>query len=105
MNPPSRSPTYDLGVVQELVRQRLYRITVPARKGASDLYLDESDIVDCVLLLREEDFYKTMEAEKAKGLYQDVYRLRYQSRAIYLKLQINRRQTAIVISFKHDEMA
>ncbi len=98
--PPAR---YTLEDVQRLVRRGDYRITVSARIGASDLYLDESDILDCVLLLEKRHFYKTMPASKAPGLHQDVYRLRYQSRSIYLKLQVNRSGAAVVVSFKRDD--
>lgn len=85
--------------------RKLYRITVSARKGASDLYLDESDIVDCVLRLEEGHFYKSMKAASAKGLFQDVYRVQYQSRPLYVKLQISRQGRAVVVSFKRDESA
>ena len=49
--------------------------------------------------LNETHFYKTMPAEKKPGLMQDVYRITYQGRRLYLKLQVVNGWAA-VISFK-----
>ena len=100
-----RTPRYTLVGIQRLVRERQYRITVAARRGASALYLDESDVLDAVLGLRESHFYKSMQSRTISGLFQDVYRCRYQSRAIYVKLQISRAGDTVIISFKRDESA
>jgi motility quorum-sensing regulator/GCU-specific mRNA interferase toxin len=70
---------------------------------AAALGLDEDNIKDCVLSLREGDFFKTMPSEKRPGLSQDVYRCRYGGIAVYLKLQKGRGGDAVVISFKRDE--
>ena len=96
--PPS--PTYDLSEIQVKVQAGLYRITFAARRGAAHLGLGEDDIVACVLSLNVADFHKTMEAEAAPGLWQDVYRSAYEQIAVYVKLQVEHEGTAIVISFK-----
>ena len=96
--PPA--PTYDLGEIQAKVQAGLYWVTVSARRGAAAVGLSEPDIVSCVLSLRAADFYKTMEAEAAPGLWQDVYRPVYHQTALYVKLQVERDGDAIVISFK-----
>ena len=95
-----RHPTYDLGEVQAKVRAGLYWITFTARHGAASLGLGEDDVVACVLSLSATDFYKTMEADAAPGLWQDVYRPSYKQLALYVKLQIELDGDAIVISFK-----
>jgi len=74
-------------------------ITHAARRDGAGVGLDEAAIVSCVLALNAMDFYKTMEAEAAPGLWQDVYRPVYDRIALYVKLQIDRDE-AIVISFK-----
>jgi len=95
-----RAPTYDLREIQAKVRAGLYWITYSARRGGSAIGFSEEDIVSCVLSLRGPDFYKTMEADAAPGLWQDVYRPVYGQTALYVKLQIERDGDAIVISFK-----
>jgi hypothetical protein len=98
---PARGrPTYDLGEIQAKVRAGLYWITSAARRGGAALGFAEDDIVACVVSLGMADFYKTMEADAAPGLWQDVYRPVYDGVALYVKLQIERDGDAIVISFK-----
>lgn len=77
-----------------------FQITFSARAGAALLGLGEAEIVRCVLELRQSDFYKSMEAEKAPGLWQDVYRPVFEGLVLYVKVQIARQGDAIVISFK-----
>ncbi len=74
-----------------------------ARDGAAELYLDEQDVCACLLALDDGDFYKTMESVKRPGLWQDVYRPRYAGHSLYLKVQLDVRSGAVVISFKRDE--
>jgi len=52
--------------------------------------------------LTEAHFYKTMPAEKRSGFMQDVYRITYQGRRIYLKLQVSKENWAVVVSFKEE---
>lgn len=66
-------------------------------------FLDE-DIIDCVTAcVGDSHFYKTMPAERAPGLMQDVYKIRYEGERVYLKLQISKSGHAVVIAFKADE--
>ena len=60
--------------------------------------MDTDDIEACILGLTAADFYKSMSADKAPGLYQDVYRPFFQGWELYVKLQIT--SEAVVISFK-----
>lgn len=101
MPPPA---TYPLELVQRLVRERLYRITMVAAEGARSLYLDEDDIVACILALRDSEYYKTLPSHKVIGQFQDVYLTRHCGFAIYVKVQVLRGYTHI-ISFKQDESA
>ena len=97
------NPTYDLGQIRILVGCGAYYITVAAANDAAQLGMDDEDIVECVAnCLNESHFYKTMQAEKMPGLWQDVYKIAHQGYRLYIKLQINAAQKAVVISFKED---
>jgi motility quorum-sensing regulator/GCU-specific mRNA interferase toxin len=92
------NPTYALNTIQSLIRSGRYRVTLSAKQGAQEMGMDTADMETCVLGLTARDFYKTMPAEKVQGLFQDVYRPRFQGWDVYLKLQIT--GDAVVISFK-----
>ena len=98
----SRTPTYDLQEVQRLVGQGRVSswITKAAERGAAELCLDPGQIVEAVLLLKTEHFYKSMQADAAPGLWQDVYHLRHRGKELYIKLQIDTTGAAVVIQFK-----
>ncbi len=93
-------PAYDLSDIQRKVSKGEFRITFSARAGAALLGLGEAEIVRCVLDLRQSDFYKSMEAEKAPGLWQDVYRPVFEGLVLYVEVQIAIQGDAVVISFK-----
>jgi hypothetical protein len=95
-------PTYDLQELQRLVGQGLISslITRVATDSAAEIGLDEESVVDAVLLLESEYFYKSMEAEKCPGLWQDVYHLRYRGTWLYIKLQMLPDGRAAVVQFK-----
>lgn len=100
MHTPARVPTYPLDRVQVLVREGRYQVTASALQGATSLTFDEEDVRECVLAIRRADFYKTMEAVRAPGLWQDVYRPTWGGVALYVKLQLREPIGAVVISFK-----
>ena len=93
---------YNLDEIKRLVYEGSYRVTLTARQDALAMGFDSRDVCDCVLALDETHFYKYMPAEKAPGLWQDVYRIGYQGIRVYLKLQINFAGNAVIISFKED---
>jgi hypothetical protein len=95
--------TYPLEWVKRLFRQKHWFVTLTAQSSALDLGLDDEDIADCIMnCLTGAHFYKTMPAEKRPGLMQDVYRITYQGRCIYLKLQVSEENWAVVVSFKEE---
>jgi motility quorum-sensing regulator / GCU-specific mRNA interferase toxin len=95
-----RAPRYPLSEVQALVRQGTFQVTASAARTASDLEFGRPDIVRCVLALSASDFYKSMPAERAQGLWQDVYRPLFEGVELYVKVQIRGDRMAVVISFK-----
>ena len=98
-----QTPSYDLARVVALIAALQYRITGLAVQGAGELGFDESDIVECVGALRATDFYKTMEAERRPGFWQDVYRTEHGGIPLYVKVQLeglNPEELVVVIQFK-----
>lgn len=97
-------PTYELCNIQQLLKDSKYYITeVATRTAASIGFLDE-DIIECIVHeLRDSHLYKSMPSTKVPGLMQDVYKITYQGKRVYLKLQVNRAGYAVVVSFKEDE--
>ncbi len=96
------TPTYDLHLLQHLVGQgELSRaVTESARAGAIAMGWNVPEIIEAVLELDSRDFYKTMEAEKCPGLWQDVYHLDFRGDALYIKLQRSPDGRAVVVQFK-----
>ena len=95
-------PSYDLGLIKGLMKDKSWRATVAAMDTAVELGFDEEDIYDCIVnYLEETHFYKTMESEKKPGLMQDVYHITYQELRLYVKLQVV--VNAVVISFKKQD--
>jgi hypothetical protein len=96
--------SYSLSVVKQLVSEGRYLITVTALETAALMGFDDESIVECIVeQLAETHFYKTMPATSVPGLMQDVYKISFEGQRVYLKLQINRSQNAVVVSFKQDE--
>ncbi len=95
-------PWYDLAEWQEIAETVYCRLTKKAQQDAEDLGFDDEDVLDCCLMLDRSHFHKTMEAEKAPGLWQDVYKITYQGVRLYVKIQKNSLGEAVVISFKED---
>jgi hypothetical protein len=94
--------TYPLDWVKQLFGQNRWMVTFTAQNSALNLGLDADNIFDCIMNhLAETHFYKTMPAEENPELMQDVYRITYQDRRIYLKLQVVG-DWANVISFKEE---
>jgi hypothetical protein len=93
-------PTYALANIKAHLRAGRVVLTHKALANAAELGFDRTDVHDCVLALDENDFYKTMESETCRGLMQDVYKPRYLSTPIYVKLQLT--DVAVVIQFKRD---
>jgi len=101
-HPERRTPTYDLEEVQRLAGQGPIscKVTTVALRGAAALDLEHEHVIEAVLLLCPDDFYKTMPSDEVPGSWQDVYHLTYQELQLYIKLQISTSGLAVVIQFK-----
>jgi motility quorum-sensing regulator/GCU-specific mRNA interferase toxin len=96
--------SYALLLAKELVKDGKYRITVSALQSASMMGFLDEDITDCIVnFLEPTHFYKTMASEQKAGMMQDVYKITFEGKRVYLKLQINQSGLAVIVSFKEDE--
>lgn len=97
----TRAPTYDLREVQRLVGQGSLSclITEVARFGARECGFLEDQLIQAVLELEPANFYKTMQAEKRPGRWQDVYHSSFAGTELYIKLQIGSDGEAVIVQF------
>lgn len=95
-------PTYDLRHIQALAERGppWVRITLAAHGNGALLRFDDEDIVRTVSALQRSDFYKSMEAERRPGLWQDVYHASRRGIRLYIKLQVGFDGCAVVVQFK-----
>ncbi|MGC1413654.1 MAG: type II toxin-antitoxin system MqsR family toxin [Candidatus Acidiferrum sp.] len=97
-------PSYSLTQLKGLVGSRKYRVTESSFRSALLMGFLDEDIADCIVsFLEPSHFYKTMSADQMPGLMQDVYKVRYEGKRVYLKLQISKSGHAVIVSFKEDE--
>jgi hypothetical protein len=75
-------------------------VTATAQATARAARFSNQASVECVLELRPADFYKTMEATRAPGLWQDVYHPCFGGVDLYVKLRVKGGALAVVISLK-----
>jgi hypothetical protein len=96
--------SYALLHVKELVREGKHLITRTALQSAMLMGFLDEDITECICdFLEPSHFYKTMPSEQKAGMMQDVYKITYEGKRVYLKLQINQSGLAVIVSFKEDE--
>jgi hypothetical protein len=93
---------YDLDEIKNLLDDPNKRIVTRAsRLDAVSLgYAGPDDMVERVKLLKKTEIYKTMEAEKKPGLWQDVYVTEDCGVGLYIKLQKSCDGKGVIISFK-----
>ncbi len=97
-------PSYSLNQLKELISSGKYQLTVSCLRTALLMGFLDEDITDCIVnFLEPSHFYKTMASEQRPGLMQDVYRITFEGKRVYLKLQINQGGLAVIVSFKEDE--
>lgn len=97
---------YDLKAIKEKIVDPASRIlTTTARDTAITLGFTDDDIVSCIIQMTNGDFYKSMTTVANHAIWQDVYKPTYKNHHLYVKVQLNESQSAVVISFKQDEEA
>jgi motility quorum-sensing regulator / GCU-specific mRNA interferase toxin len=95
--------TYSLDAIQSRLKEGKFVITQSGLQGALQIGFDGEDIAECICEeLRGSHFYKTMPADKRPGMWQDVYRIFFRGKRVYLKVQMNARGYTVIVSFKED---
>jgi motility quorum-sensing regulator/GCU-specific mRNA interferase toxin len=93
-----RTPHCKLTVVKALVEAGKVRTTHAARTGATELGLTFSDMLNVVMEITSEDFYKSMTTHTDHTVWQDVYRPNTKVGDVYLKLTVI--DDVLIVSFK-----
>lgn len=93
-----RLPHVPLVRVKDLIREGRYEIKISALRGAALLGLTVEDMIEVILSLTRDDFYKSMTTYADHREWQDVYRPMTLYGGIYLKFTV--REGVIVVSFK-----
>ena len=93
-----RTPHCKLTVVKALVEAGKVRTTHAARTGATELGLTFSDMLNVVMEITSEDFYKSMTTHTDHTVWQDVYHPSTQAGDVYLKLTVI--DDVLIVSFK-----
>ncbi|GGX11983.1 hypothetical protein GCM10007242_17730 [Pigmentiphaga litoralis] len=91
-------PHSKLLAVKRLVRAGHVRATGSAIFGAAQLGLSLRDIIDVLLGLTPQDFYKSMTTHGDHRIWQDVYRPATAAGIVYLKITVA--SHVVVVSFK-----
>jgi motility quorum-sensing regulator/GCU-specific mRNA interferase toxin len=93
-----RTPQCKLSVIKTMMQAGKVRITLSALAGGAALGYDADGIVDVVMALTLNDFYKSMTTHIDHRIWQDVYRPATSVGEVYLKLTVD--DEVIVVSFK-----
>jgi motility quorum-sensing regulator/GCU-specific mRNA interferase toxin len=92
------TPHHSLDEVKSLVQAGAVKITLTAVRDAFALGFEYQDILNTVLSLSRNDFYKSMTSYSDHRLWQDVYHPNTEVGKVYLKLTVKER--TLILSFK-----
>ena len=89
-------PTYDL----RKFKSSEFLVTETARRNASSLGFEDSDIRQVVSTMQPEHFYKSMTSYANHQIWQDVYHVPYGDMILYIKFTEDVISEFILLSFK-----
>ncbi len=89
---------YSLETIKDLIHKNQYFITRTARLDYINLGLDDDEVIEIIMNLKNKDLYKSMTSFHDNKIWQDVYYKNVDDLELYIKLQVT--DKAIVISFK-----
>ncbi len=92
------TPHCKLQVVKALLAAGQVRATFSALAGAAALGLDFGGMLEVLMALESQDFYKSMTTHADHRIWQDVYRPATAVGAVYLKLTVI--EDVLIVSFK-----
>ena len=93
-----RTPSCQLSIVKELIRQGKVRSTFSALAGGAGMGFNFDGILAVILALTPSDFYKSMTTYADHRVWQDVYRPTTPRGQVYLKLTVI--DDVLIVSFK-----
>ena len=93
-----RTPHCELAIVRRLISEGKIRATLTAATAAKALGCDRLGMVEVVLALTPQDFYKSMTTYIDNKVWQDVYRPTTKYGDVYLKLTVV--DDVLIVSFK-----
>jgi motility quorum-sensing regulator/GCU-specific mRNA interferase toxin len=93
-----RTPPCPLIEVKRLASEGKIELTRAALFGGTALGLNRDGIVDVVLALTMQDFYKSMTTYEDHKVWQDVYRPETAAGSVNLKLTVA--EDVLIVSFK-----
>lgn len=93
-----KSPHYNLSIVTEMIDAGKVRSTMSALSGGAALGLDFVGMVEVVMALTADDFYKSMTTYADNKIWQDVYRPSTSVGDVYIKLTVI--EDVLIVSFK-----
>lgn len=92
------TPHCKLPVLKAMIKAGKVRSTMSALSGGAALGFDFAGIVEIVMSLTAQDFYKSMTTHADHKVWQDVYRPKTKAGEIYLKLTVI--DDVLIVSFK-----
>ena len=93
-----RKPHCPLERVKALAADGHARVTKTALEDGGLLGFDRDGIIEVVMSLKREDFYKSMTTYNDHKIWQDVYQPMTHAGEVYLKLTVI--EDVLVVSFK-----
>ena len=93
-----RTPHCRLSIVKSMIQAGKVRLINAARGGGKALGFEPAEIVDVVMALTVNDFYKSMTTWADHRVWQDVYRPTTKAGVVYLKLTVI--DDVLIVSFK-----
>ena len=92
------TPHCRLSIVKSMIQAGKVRLTGTARGGGKALGFEPAEILDVVMALTLNDFYKSMTTHSDRKVWQDVYRPTTKAGKVYLKLMVV--DDVLIVSFK-----
>ncbi|MDO8446458.1 MAG: type II toxin-antitoxin system MqsR family toxin [Deltaproteobacteria bacterium] len=97
-------PHYSLAELKKLIaNEKTGEITRTSIRNAHALGISYTEIIEIVLSITSDDFYKSMPTYENNKIWQDVYKPRHDDVSLYIKLQVKLDGKGVVIQFKKDE--
>lgn len=75
-------------------------ITLSAFSSAQEVGFTTEDIIKAIQMLKQNNFYKSMNSYADYKIWQDVYYLTYQGVKLYIKFSIKENGKFLLLSFK-----